>query len=113
MSPNAAPDFDEDDDDVEAGPNRLWLWLMRAMLVALGVFVGVFLPYVWYLDKQVRTEFAQLQWQVPTRVYARPLLLKSGIRLNPEAFEIELASAGYHKDGVGSTPGTYSRAWTA
>jgi len=108
LSPNAAPSFD-DDDDGEAGPNRVWLWLMRAMLVALGVFVGVFLPYVWYLDKQVRTEFAQLQWQVPTRVYARPLLLKSGIRLNPEAFEIELASAGYHKDGVGATAGTYSR----
>jgi penicillin-binding protein 1B len=110
LSPNAAPSFDDDDDDDgEAGPNRLWLWFMRAMLVALGVFVGVFLPYVWYLDKQVRTEFAQLQWQVPTRVYARPLLLKSGIRLNPEAFEIELASAGYHKDGVGLTAGTYSR----
>src|SRR5205085_7681532 len=43
------------------------------------------------------------------RVYARPLQLKSGVRLNPEAFEIELAAAGYHKDGVGSTAGTYRR----
>ena len=48
------------------------------MLVGLGLFLGLALPYVWYLDKQVRNEFAQLQWQVPTRVYARPLLLKSG-----------------------------------
>ena len=75
------------------------------MLAALGMFVGLGLPYVWYLDKQVRTEFAQLQWQVPTRVYARPLQLKSGIRLNPEAFELELAASGYHKDGVGKLPG--------
>jgi len=110
LSPNAAPDFDDDDDDdVGSGPNRLWLWLMRAMLVGLGVFAGVFLPYVWYLDKQVRTEFAQLQWQVPTRVYARPLLLKSGIRLNPESFEIELAQAGYHNDGNGAVPGSYRK----
>jgi penicillin-binding protein 1B len=50
-----------------------------------------------------------LQWQVPTRVYARPLQLKSGIRLNPEAFELELAASGYHKDGAGKLPGTYRR----
>ncbi|MEO8160767.1 MAG: penicillin-binding protein 1B, partial [Arenimonas sp.] len=111
MSPKAAPplDDDEDDDDGERRPNRVWLWLMRGMLAALGMFVGVFLPYVWYLDKQVRTEFAHLQWQVPTRVYARPLQLKSGVRLNPEAFEIELAASGYHKDEAAKVPGTYRR----
>ncbi len=110
MSPKAAPPIDDDeDDDGEVAPSRVWLWVMRGMLLAVGLFVGVGLPYVWYLDKQVRTEFAQLQWQVPTRVYARPLLLKSGIRLNPEAFEIELAAAGYHKDGAGKNPGTYRR----
>ena len=79
------------------------------MLVGVGLLVGLGIPYVWYLDKQVRTEFAQLQWQVPTRVYARPLLLREGVRLNPEALELELAAATYRKDGVGQLPGTYAR----
>ncbi|MEO7250994.1 MAG: penicillin-binding protein 1B, partial [Arenimonas sp.] len=83
--------------------------ILRVVLVCLGLFLGLALPYVWYLDKQVRTEFAQLQWQVPTRVYARPLALREGIRLNPEALELELSSATYRKDGVGQLPGTYVR----
>jgi len=61
LSQKAASDIDDDDEDGEVRPNRIWLWLMRVMLVGLGLFVGLFLPYVWYLDKQVRTEFAQLK----------------------------------------------------
>jgi len=79
------------------------------MLVCVGLMLGLGIPYVWYLDKQVRTEFAQLQWQVPTRVYARPLELRDGVRLNAEALELELAAATYRNDGVGHLPGTYSR----
>jgi penicillin-binding protein 1B len=110
LSPKAATRYDDDDEDGdELRPNRFWAWVLRGMLAATGLFIGVALPYVWYLDKQVRTEFAQLQWQVPTRVYARPLLLKSGVRLNPEAFELELASAGYHKEATAGAAGTYTR----
>ncbi|MBC7655647.1 MAG: penicillin-binding protein 1B, partial [Frankiaceae bacterium] len=43
------------------------------------------------------------------RVYARPLLLKSGLRLDAAALELELASATYRNDGLGQLPGTYSR----
>ena len=84
-------------------------WVLRALLIGSGLLFGLGLPYVWYLDKQVRTEFAQLQWQVPTRVYARPLLLKSGLRLDAAALELELASATYRNDGLGQLPGTYAR----
>lgn len=83
-------------------------WLVRAVLVGSGLLLGLAVPYIWYLDKQVRTEFAQLQWQVPTRVYARPLLLKPGVRLDAAALELELAAATYRNDGVGQVPGTYS-----
>lgn len=79
------------------------------MLLALGLTVGIGLPYVWYLDKQVRQEFAQLQWQVPTRVYGRPLLLREGLLLNGDTFELELTAASYRNDGVGQLPGTYKR----
>ena len=81
-------------------------WLARGGLIALGLALLVGVPYLWHLDKQVRDQFAQLQWQVPTRVYARPLVLSPGLRMNGDALEIELALAAYRKDGVGQTPGT-------
>jgi penicillin-binding protein 1B len=73
------------------------------------LIIGIGGPYLWHLDTQVRTEFAQLQWQVPTRVYARPLLLSPGLRLDGDALEIELNLAAYRKDGIGQLPGTYAR----
>lgn len=88
---------------------RLWRWTWRIGLLGLGLLIGVGGPYVWYLDKQVQREFAQLQWQVPTRVYARPLLLQEGVRLDGDTFELELAAASYRKDGSGQLPGTYAR----
>lgn len=108
MSKKAPPPVDKEDDD-EFEPGWLRVWILRSALVAIGLLVGVGLPYIWFLDKQVRTEFAQLQWQVPTRVYARPLVLRAGERLNAEAFELELTSASYRSDGSGQLPGTYSR----
>jgi penicillin-binding protein 1B len=79
------------------------------MLLAVGLFIGLCVPYLWYLDKQVRKEFAALQWQEPTRVFARPLRLEPGSRLDGDTLELELAAAGYRKDGVGLVPGTYAR----
>jgi penicillin-binding protein 1B len=79
------------------------------MLVAVGIFVGLGIPYLWYLDKQVRREFAALTWQEPTRVFARPLRLAPGVRLDGDTFELELAAAGYRADGQGQLPGTYVR----
>ncbi len=70
---------------------------------------GIGIPYIWYLDKQVRDQFAQLNWQVPTKVYARPLELKPGLALDGSSLELELQSGGYKNDGQGKTPGTYSR----
>ncbi len=84
-------------------------WLLRGFLLALGLGLGVGVPVFWMLDKQVRAEFEQLTWQVPTRVYARPLALAPGQRLDTATLELELAAAGYRKDGGGDVPGTYLR----
>nr|WP_245570635.1 penicillin-binding protein 1B [Arenimonas composti] len=77
------------------------------MLFALALVVGI--PVFYVLDKQVRAEFEALRWQVPTRVYARPLALAPGIRLDAATLEIDLLAAGYRDDGVGDTPATYQR----
>jgi penicillin-binding protein 1B len=88
---------------------RLWKWCWRLGLLALGLLVGIGGPYVWKLDKQVREQFAQLQWQEPTRVFARPLTLAPGVQLSAETFELELAASAYRDDGSGQIPGTYRR----
>jgi penicillin-binding protein 1B len=82
---------------------------VRGALLALGLAVGIGVPVVWILDKQVRAEFEQLAWQVPTRVYARPLRLEPGLRLDAATLELELSAAAYRKDGSGELPGTWSR----
>lgn len=83
-------------------------WLLRGSLLVLGLALGIGIPVFWKLDKQVRTEFEQLRWQVPTRVYARPLPLQPGMRLDAATLELELAAAAYRTDS-GDLPGTYAR----
>ena len=93
----------------EAKPSLLKRSFWRLCLLVIGLTIGIGAPYIWYLDKQVRTEFAQLNWQVPTKVYARPLVLKPGLPLDGSTLELELKMAGYQEDKQGDTPGTYSR----
>lgn len=83
-------------------------WLFRGALLALGLAVGVGVPLFYVLDKRVRAEFEALVWQVPTRVYARPLALAPGTRLDADTLLLELSAAGYRED-AGELPGTWAR----
>lgn len=83
-------------------------WLFRGALLALGLAVGVGVPLFYVLDKRVRAEFEALVWQVPTRVYARPLALAPGTRLDVDTLLLELSAAGYRED-AGDLPGTWAR----
>lgn len=73
------------------------------------MLVGFLLPYMWVLDREVQARFAQLEWQVPTRVFARPQLLEPGLRMSPEALQRSLEAAGYSEDADASLPGTWHR----
>ncbi|MBS0599363.1 MAG: hypothetical protein JSR92_19055, partial [Proteobacteria bacterium] len=69
-------EIDDEDEDDEAPPQRRWWrWIFYPALLAFGLVLGLGIPYVYVLDGQVRERFSQLQWQVPTTVYARPLQL--------------------------------------
>ena len=88
--------------------SRWRTWLFRGALLALGLAVGVGVPLFYVLDKRVRAEFEALVWQVPTRVYARPLALSPGTRLDADTLLLELSAAGYRED-AGDLPGTWAR----
>ncbi len=98
-------DDDERDDDAPRHP-----WLRRIFylfLAGFGLLLGILIPYVWVLDGQVRESFGQLQWQVPTTVYAQPLHLSPGTRMDAATLELELGASLYRNDGIGANPGTY------
>jgi penicillin-binding protein 1B len=104
-------DYDEDDhdhDDMHAPDwrRRLLTW----GLAAIGLGLGFLIPYTLYLNHQVGQRFGQLRWQIPTRVYGRPLLLRPGLAMDAQMLKTELDAASYRDDGAGVRPGTYQHA---
>ena len=101
-----APDDIEDFDDDHAAP----AWrrhLLTAVLAGAALAVGFLVPYMLYLNHQVSERFGALQWQIPTRVYARPLQLQPGLALDTRTLRTELDAAGYQEDDSGERQGSY------
>jgi len=102
-------DYDEDEDlDDTSAPDwrrRLITWA----LAAAGLGLGFLIPYTLYLNHQVGERFGQLRWQIPTRVYARPLELRPGVAMDAQTLKTELDAAAYRDDGAGVRPGSYMR----
>ncbi|MDO4709192.1 MAG: penicillin-binding protein 1B [Pseudomonadota bacterium] len=106
------PDYDDTLDEDDAQPGFVARWLRRFLILSLalaGIGLGFLVPYMVYLNNQVSERFGQLQWQLPTRIYARPLQLEPGIAMNAATLKIELDAAAYHDDGQGVRPGTYAQ----
>ena len=102
-------DYDEDTDSAEHDESAPWRRrLVTWTLAAIGLGLGFLIPYTLYLNHEVGQRFGQLRWQIPTRVYARPLELATGLTLDANTLKTELDAAAY-RDGDGSRPGTYSR----
>lgn len=104
-----ADDLHDDDGGEGSGQGGAWRVLLRAALVALALLLGFLIPYLIYLDHQVTERFGKLRWQVPTRVYARPLVLRPGMALDAPTLQYELNAAAYRPD-PGLRPGSYVHA---
>ncbi|MCL1486613.1 MAG: hypothetical protein MH186_00785 [Marinobacter sp.] len=68
-----------------------WRLLLRLALLGLVLLAG----WMVYLDAQVTSRFEGRRFEVPSRVYARPLELYSGAPVSASALEQELALAGF------------------
>ncbi|WP_017463123.1 penicillin-binding protein 1B [Dyella ginsengisoli] len=86
-----------------------WPWVRVPFWIGVGLFFGFLLPYTLVLNKRVQDRFNDLVFAVPTRVFARPLLLEAGEPMTPAALELELTFAGYSDDGKGELPGRWGR----
>jgi penicillin-binding protein 1B len=76
------------------------------LLLALGVLAIVIIgAYGVYLSKTVRVKFEGQRWALPARVYARPLELYSGSKVNREQLVYELETLGYQRSSAVSSTG--------
>ena len=82
--------------------------LFRLLMLLAGLAIGIGVPWTVWLDFQVRDEFEGRIWDVPSRVYARPLSLYSGKPVSKPSLLLELKASGYRKVTDASAPGSYS-----
>ena len=83
--------------------SRIW----KLLLLLAGVFMGLLLPWVTYLNYQVTTEFEGRKWDLPSRVYARALDIFPGARISHQDLETELSLSGYRRSEQVARPGLY------
>lgn len=86
--------------------------LLRFILVVALAAAGAG-GYLYYkrFDTLVQTRFQGRLWELPARVYARPMEIYQGMHLEPGRFEKELALMGYSRSRGDrpDNPGTYLR----
>ncbi|MCB1679518.1 MAG: penicillin-binding protein 1B [Halioglobus sp.] len=83
-------------------PRHLLLKLLLAAVVAGGLLLV-------YLDARITATFTDKMWELPAKVYARPLELFSGARLGAEDLAYELEVLGYRKVTATRGPGQVAR----
>ncbi|WP_376692543.1 penicillin-binding protein 1B [Wenzhouxiangella sp. EGI_FJ10409] len=77
------------------------------MLFVLGLALGLFGPWIWWLDREVSLRFAERHLTEASRVYARALELHDGRAFSRRDLLVELEAAGL-RAGSPSRPGYFS-----
>ncbi|QFU74508.1 penicillin-binding protein 1B [Halioglobus maricola] len=79
--------------------------LAKLFVVALVIGAG----FLIYLDARITSTFTDKMWELPAKVYARPLELYVGAELSPDDLAYELEVLGYRKVRHASGPGQVAR----
>jgi len=88
---------------------RLYALSLRTAAAGAGLLLGAAVPWVWFLQHEAVAQFESLHWDLPGRVYARPLELHQGAPLDAAALIAELQAAGYRAGAAADQPGRYAR----
>jgi len=79
----------------------------RFMQWSAVVLLFVFAGYIYYLNDIIDDRFDGDTWAIPSRVYARPLELYSGLKLDLESLVYELGLSTYRQVNAVPQPGQY------
>jgi penicillin-binding protein 1B len=82
-------------------------------LVIVVLCVIVLAVYIMRLDSVVRTKFDGQRWEIPAKVYARPLELYVGATLDEKSVKDELILLGYKSNANYQSSGTFSENGTS
>ena len=88
---------------------RKWNFPWGKLLV---FFLIIGAAYTAFLDLTIRRQFEGKRWELPARVFARPLELYSGAPLDAGDFAAELRRLHYQKVSTPELAGEFSRAGT-
>lgn len=88
-----------------AQPSRGWSLKLRLAFTGLVLVLG----WIIYLDANLTSNFKHLRWELPSRVYARPLELYAGAPLTAEGLAWELSQLGYTQRATPVRPGDFHR----
>ena len=88
--------------------SRLGFFIKPTALKIYFILFLFILIFVIYLDALITSSFEGKKWQLPARVYARPLELYSGLKVTSDEFEQELIDLGYQKK-ISNLSGSYYR----
>lgn len=88
-------------------PRQVWFGLLAAVLVLGSIGLVVFSYYLVALDKDIRTRFAGVRWALPAQVFAAPLELYAGQRIDAGDLKHELERLGYRASAALEGPGTF------
>ena len=69
----------------------------KSLIKILTTALVVLIFYLIYLDVRITDSFSENLWEVPARVYARPLELYSGLSISSSDLSLELKWLGYKK----------------
>lgn len=83
--------------------------LRRFLWYGAGALALLLLGYGLYLDFTVREQFQGRRWELPARVYARPLELYPGRALSPADLVHELELLRYQRSRQATEAGSYAR----
>ena len=80
---------------------------IKSLLIKSAFVFGLtFTLYITYLNAQITQHISGEQWSLPSRLYARPLLLKVGLKLSKKDLITELELLSYRNNSV-QTPGSF------
>lgn len=87
--------------------SRGFAFLALLIFIILLIGFAVFSVYMIHLDNIVREKFEGKRWEIPAKVYARPLELFNGARVSKANLQQELRLLGYKAADGYQAPGTY------
>jgi len=86
---------------------KVWQSIKKPVLKLSALLIFVFICYLGYLDYTVRKQFEGKRWAIPARVYASPLEVYAGARINASQLLLLLKKLHYRSDSKLSSQATY------